>query len=213
MILDVLCVIFTFVTVFSTDWVHVIFKTSASLCFLTKGYIKAKKYPSRYATLVLVGLFFSLIGDVLLTQRNSEMAFQLGGFSFLITHVLYTISFVWTISKLKKANWNWILIFSIGIAICTGGVLMWLIPKTPKHFLPLILSYTFVISVMVALSPGGESLANTNTKIRVMAAVLFYLSDLTVAKDRFVKHELVNRLIGLPLYFVAQLMFASSIGQ
>jgi uncharacterized membrane protein YhhN len=45
------------------------------------------------------------------------------------------------------------------------------------------------------------------------AAVLFYLSDITVARDRFVTGpRFLNRLVGLPLYYSAQFLFAFSIG-
>jgi hypothetical protein len=38
----------------------------------------------------------------------------------------------------------------------------------------------------------------------------FYLSDLAVARDRFVARAFVNRLWGLPLYYAAQILFAVS---
>ena len=38
----------------------------------------------------------------------------------------------------------------------------------------------------------------------------FYLSDLAVARDRFVSPGFANALWGLPLYYVAQLLFAYS---
>jgi uncharacterized membrane protein YhhN len=42
-------------------------------------------------------------------------------------------------------------------------------------------------------------------------AVLFYLSDLAVARHRFVKAEFLNRGIGLPLYYAGQVLIALSI--
>ena len=44
-------------------------------------------------------------------------------------------------------------------------------------------------------------------------ATLFYLSDITVALDRFVTGpRFVNRAIGLPLYYGGQFLLAYSIG-
>ena len=40
----------------------------------------------------------------------------------------------------------------------------------------------------------------------------FYLSDLGVARQRFVSPGLINRFVGLPLYYGAQLLFAFSTG-
>jgi hypothetical protein len=39
-------------------------------------------------------------------------------------------------------------------------------------------------------------------------ALLFYLSDLAVARDRFVRPGLANRLVGLPLYYAGQVLLA-----
>ena len=42
------------------------------------------------------------------------------------------------------------------------------------------------------------------------AAFLFYVSDLFVARQRFIKRCFLNSLCGLTLYYAAQLMFAIS---
>jgi hypothetical protein len=52
--------------------------------------------------------------------------------------------------------------------------------------------------------------ARGNTWIPI-GAVGFYLSDLSVARDRFVVSEFVNRLWGLPLYYAAQVAMAWSV--
>jgi uncharacterized membrane protein YhhN len=42
-------------------------------------------------------------------------------------------------------------------------------------------------------------------------AALFYLSDLAVARQRFVAPGFENKLIGLPLYYAGQLLLASAV--
>ena len=68
-----------------------------------------------------------------------------------------------------------------------------------------VLAYIAVIGAMVALAAGtGEP--------RLLAgAALFYLSDLCVARDRFVRPGLPNRLVGLPLYYGAQALLATAL--
>ena len=44
-----------------------------------------------------------------------------------------------------------------------------------------------------------------------LAAVAFFCSDLSVARDRFVAPGFANRAWGLPLYYAAQLAFAWSV--
>jgi uncharacterized membrane protein YhhN len=46
-----------------------------------------------------------------------------------------------------------------------------------------------------------------------VGALLFYLSDLAVARHRFVHPAFVNRAIGLPLYYVGQLLIALTIAR
>jgi len=41
-----------------------------------------------------------------------------------------------------------------------------------------------------------------------LGASLFFVSDLAVARDRFVARAFVNRLWGLPAYYIAQLLVA-----
>jgi hypothetical protein len=43
-------------------------------------------------------------------------------------------------------------------------------------------------------------------------ALLFYLSDLFVARDRFIKNESLNRFVGLPMYYGGQFLLAFSVG-
>jgi len=45
-----------------------------------------------------------------------------------------------------------------------------------------------------------------------LGATCFYFSDLSVARDRFVQKGYINRLIGLPLYYLGQFLLAFSLG-
>lgn len=64
--------------------------------------------------------------------------------------------------------------------------------------------YAIAITAMLLLALGAPSLL-----VRT-GATLFYLSDLTVARDRFVRRRFANRLVGLPLYYAAQVLLALS---
>jgi hypothetical protein len=59
---------------------------------------------------------------------------------------------------------------------------------------------------------GDTRLPSPGRFLVIFGAVSFYISDLFVARDRFLKTEFVNRLIGLPLYYGGQFLFAFSIG-
>ena len=62
---------------------------------------------------------------------------------------------------------------------------------------------------MLALSVGAGSA--TGQPVHFIAALGFAISDVSVARDRFVAPGFVNAAWGLPLYFASQLAFASSV--
>ena len=79
---------------------------------------------------------------------------------------------------------------------------------------PVIL-YIIVITSMVigAGSVLFDTMLPANGRYIVFTgALLFYFSDLFVARHRFVKQAFFNRLLGLPLYYSGQFMLAFSVG-
>ncbi|OQY43225.1 MAG: hypothetical protein B6240_12915 [Desulfobacteraceae bacterium 4572_87] len=78
--------------------------------------------------------------------------------------------------------------------------------KSPKASCPLKQPYP---SCSFLLEPG---LAFTGRMLAFCGALSFYISDLFVARDRFVKKKPINRILGLPLYFGGQFLLAFSIG-
>lgn len=64
---------------------------------------------------------------------------------------------------------------------------------------------------MLALAAGATA-ASGDWHIAA-GALAFYLSDLSVARDRFVQPAFVNGLWGLPLYFAGQMLLARSVAE
>jgi uncharacterized membrane protein YhhN len=70
-----------------------------------------------------------------------------------------------------------------------------------------VLLYLVAISSMVALCVA--TVVSYGRLKLLVAAVLFLLSDVLVAREKFVVSSYRNRLAGLTMYYVAQLMFAT----
>jgi len=70
--------------------------------------------------------------------------------------------------------------------------------------------YMIVIGLMSALACGVTA-AGGPWAVAV-GALAFTASDVSVARDRFVRHEFLNRAWGLPLYYGAQLLLAATPG-
>jgi uncharacterized membrane protein YhhN len=98
----------------------------------------------------------------------------------------------------------WIVLLAVGL----GFVLRWLAPALPKDMVWPVRAYMLVIGLMSALACGVTA-AGGPWAVAV-GALAFTASDVSVARDRFVRHEFANRAWGLPLYYAAQLLIAST---
>ena len=66
--------------------------------------------------------------------------------------------------------------------------------------------------VIGAASVLGEGAVETAVRTLVFSgAILFYASDIFVARQQFVARQYLNRLVGLPLYYIGQFMIAYSV--
>jgi uncharacterized membrane protein YhhN len=184
-----------------------VFKTPLSALFVAVALIQPHLIQSYYHW-VLAGLVWGLIGDVCLALKGNT-AFRAGLVSFLLGHILYVVAFV----GLTRPS-DWLTLGHLLIAAVSLGVFWWLRPHLGSMLVPVCL-YIVVISVMVAaawvalLNPG---LAPKGAWALFLGALCFYVSDIFVARDRFVQSQYLNRLLGLPLYYGAQFLIAFSVG-
>lgn len=177
-----------------------LFKPLCSLGFVASALL-AGALSSRYGLAILVGLGLSLCGDVLLIPRTPA-TFRAGLVAFLLGHLAYVVAFL-TLGVTP----GYVGAAALPVLAAALGVMLWLRPKLGPMFVP-VLAYVVVISTMVVLAVGTWPLPDAAR--RVTGALAFYLSDLCVARDRFVSPGFVNRAFGLPLYYGGQLLLASS---
>jgi uncharacterized membrane protein YhhN len=94
-----------------------------------------------------------------------------------------------------------------GVVVLT---LRWLHPHLPADMRVPVRVYMLVIAIMVA-SAIGASLATGEPRFAI-GGVAFAASDLSVARERFVRASFANLVWGLPLYYAAQLTLAFASG-
>lgn len=178
-----------------------ILKMTASCAFLALA-VLAGALQSAYGIAVLIALFFSWWGDLLLIFRHRAL-FLTGLVAFFLAHVGYGAAFL-----IKGPQ----LVWSVGVLILlilpVALILRWLQGRLGDMRVP-VYAYIGVISVMVALSAGLA--AALPLPLVFIGAVAFYISDIFVARDRFVCADHWNRHLGLPLYYGAQIIMAYSI--
>ncbi len=177
-------------------------KPLASTGFLGVA-LAAGALDSRYGMVVLLALVLCWLGDVLLLW-HAEAPFRAGLVSFLLGHVAFVAAFA-----LRGVDALWLLAAAVGVAPIGWAALAWLRPHLPDSMRVPVLAYVVVISTMVAFAFGVFPTAGLAL---LAGALFFYVSDLAVARDRFVAPGFGNRLWGLPLYYGGTLLLATTAG-
>ena len=159
-----------------------------------------------YSSLVLLGLIFSLGGDIALMLEKLYL-FRLGLFSFLLAHIAYIRAFlIYAPLQPKDA------ISGIPIALFALAVFVYLRPGLGRLQLPVLL-YILVISLMLnrAIATLSNSHAAPIQAVFIsVGAFLFFISDLMLAINKFRRPFRLHRLNLIP-YYLGQLLIALSV--
>lgn len=157
-----------------------------------------------YGRAILVALVLSWLGDVLLIPKGAKAAFLGGLVAFLLGHVAYAFAFTMQGTDLGASG-----IAAAVLALGAFSVGRMLVRAAPSKLRVPVMAYIAVISTMVATAVGAVA---TGADIAILVgAVMFYFSDLGVARDRFVQKSFWNKAVLLPLYYGAQVIFALSV--
>ena len=163
---------------------------------------------SPFAVAVMIGLLLCLAGDVCLAIPG-QTAFRIGLAAFLLGHVGYIAAFVMT-ARPGLTMWAAAM---LAVPVSTL-VYRRLLPYLNGMRRP-VMGYVVVITLMVIAAGalfGVESLSLGGRLLILNGALAFYISDLFVARQRFVHQTFYNRLIGLPLYYLGQFQIAYAVG-
>ncbi len=184
-----------------------IFKPLLSALFIVVAWMQAP-FVTTYAGWVLIGLILSWVGDVFLIFSAKKL-FLAGLVSFLLGHVCYASGFfIHGTLHIGGA------LGTVAVVVVSGAIFFWLRPHLGNMQGPVI-AYILVITAMVSGALAIFSTAGYGSAGRwcvLVGAVNFYISDILVARDRFVASGPENRIYGLPPYYLAQFLFAFSIG-
>lgn len=197
--LSLLVVLFAFLTIFFKlkNKNTVILKALTTfLCVLI-----ASMNSSGIEFLIVIGLFFGMLGDIFLEFKDK---FIFGMLSFLIGHIFYSIGFAlkFGIPSLLVffAVYSFLIILYFGILFKNTGNL-----KIP------ILIYVLAIGTMFSFSfsPVFKEVYYLRFLLP-LAGGLFVISDFLIAIRMFVKDFKYSEIIILGTYFTSQLIIALS---
>jgi uncharacterized membrane protein YhhN len=157
-----------------------------------------------YGRLLLCAMAFCWVGDLLLVSRRSRGLFLSGLTAFLLGHVVYSVAF-----SVRGIEVEASLLAAGLMGLFTWRIMAWLKPHLDARMTLPVLAYILAISVMMATAAG--SWAGMGSLALLSGAALFVLSDISVARNRLVAPGFINRAIGLPIYFTAQLLLAATV--
>jgi uncharacterized membrane protein YhhN len=183
-----------------------IFKPISTLLVIAVALLSLLE-PSQNLTYTVgatIGLLLSLGGDIALMFQENRKAFIIGLGLFLLAHIAYAVAF--TLLGVFSA-WD---LLSAGILLGVGVSFYLLIQPNLGTMQGPVIAYIVVISVMV--NRAGSTLMSPAFGVRqalmiLIGAILFYISDVILAANRFWKSWEYNR-ISLAFYYGGQLLIA-----
>ena len=159
-----------------------------------------------YTAIILMGLIFSLGGDIVLILPLAK-AFFIGLLFFIMTHLIYGIGFTWF------NGFFWQDAFSAAIIVLLSTIIYaYLYPSLEKVKLA-VAFYVLIISFMVWRAVSvlfGTAFTPAQAGLIISGAILFYMADALEAFYRF-KNQIVRlRAVYLSFYYAGQLLIALS---
>ncbi len=199
-------------------WLVYIFKPLTTILILLIALLPGSFLHDAYARLIVLGLLFSLSGDIWLMLPGDR--FVPGLASFLLTHLCYAYAFRGGASSPDFA------LVLVLLFMFASAVVRYLLPGVPKSLRLPVLVYMLAITAMVALAVGSAfividhlSLAAQGARLpRIslaplwagLGALLFMASDTMLAINRFRRPFKLAQAAVLGTYFAGQTLIALS---
>ncbi len=160
-----------------------------------------------------VGILFSFVGDVVLMPAREDL-FLFGLIAFLFAHISYITGFQPDLAAIN--TWSFVVLMLIAV---NASRLVWRmigamrINHQKRLIVPVVI-YGAVISFMLyaALSTFYDPLWKTNSALLVSSgAFLFWISDLTLAWNKFVSPIKNGRVFNMALYHLGQISLVAGV--
>lgn len=178
-------------------------KPATTTCLLLLALYATAPVSPFYQIAISVGLLFSLAGDIFLMLPRDH--FIAGLVSFLLAHLCYIGAFG------AQVSWPYLSWWGLPVVGFAFGIYRLLAPHLGKMQLP-VLVYMMVISLMAWLALTLFVQQQTTWALwAASGAVLFVISDSTLALNRFRQRFWSAQFIVLGTYYLAQWLIALSV--
>ncbi len=180
------------------EWTYTLIAI-ASLLFVLAG-VAGRAWKHEFGRFMLLGLVLCCVGDL-----AGPHDFMNGTLAFLGAHFAFIAAFL-----VQGIEWRRFISGLPLVAVATWiGLGHWLLPHVPSNQYWLVLSNMSVLFVMVCLTSGirfprGKTLL-------MCGALIFLISDIFVARWKFINPSAINAFFCYPLYYSACALLALSI--
>lgn len=166
-----------------------------ALAFLILVAVTLEPFDGTVRAWMVAGLVLSLAGDIFLL--GSEKWFAGGLVSFLLGHIAYVVAM-----QQVPRSWGWLLVglalVAVSVAVVGRRIVAGVAATGQKEMVGPVIAYLVVISAMVISAFG------TAAPWAIAGAVLFYVSDATLAWNRFVEERRLGGVAVMVTYHLGQ---------
>jgi len=190
------------------DWKHLskqayLFKPLTLIIIILFSIVQIPEVSAFYKIMIICGLVFSMLGDVLLMLPSDK--FLQGLAFFLVAHLFYLFAFI--SDSVFPVNF----LYLIPGVVIGAFILKTLFPKVEGKTIP-VLIYSLILMILLWQSMGRLELSFSHSSIIALIGCVFFVSsDIILVFNRFVKKHKAGQLIVLSTYYIAQVLIAYSI--
>jgi uncharacterized membrane protein YhhN len=181
-------------------WLNFVFKPLTTLLIISHAWPRGQDLPV-VRRWVLVGLVFSLAGDVCLMWP--EEGFLPGLVSFLLAHLAYLWAFT-SVARLAAKP----LVF-VGYGLLAAAILSQLWPGVPSALRAPVVAYVLCLATMAAQAAVVWRSGAQRGGVLAFGGALFMTSDALLATNKFAIALPLSSLWILGTYWAAQWCIAS----
>lgn len=161
--------------------------------FIIGAFILMNKLPGRYSKLIMVGIIFSVLGDLIMSQAlKIKNRLVLRMVSLSVTHFFYISAFCELTCSQGAAFCNTLPYTLASYLVVTSVLFIWLVrrPENGKLINNAAFVYGLIESLMAAFGGAAAIIMGGAWSILGPATGLFLLSDVTIALTELGKHNI-----------------------
>ncbi len=162
-----------------------------------------------FSKAVQFGLFFSWIGDIaLMIDERYPILFVVGLGAFLIAHLGYAAAFMRNVKDSNSPlNIPKSAMMALPFLAITGCFFYYMKDGLPAELFIPVLAYTIVITIMgITAAVRHTHVDSKSYNWILIGAILFILSDMVIAINKFVVDFEYDAILNMALYLTGQFM-------